>query len=91
MECFSETKVLLCHIMDEFHQHIIDQIHTVGQYTYELQKQAKLTDGDGVQNSVYIGEDVDWEESTLDPSETLEMISVLSEWLVMCIYVCKIN
>ena len=42
MECFSETKVLLCHIMDEFHQHI-DQIHTVGQYTYELQKQAKLT------------------------------------------------
>ena len=90
MECFSETKVLLCHIMDEFHQHI-DQIHTVGQYTYELQKQAKLTDGDGVQNSVYSGEDVDWEESTLDPSETLEMISVLTEWLVMCIYVCKIN
>ena len=87
----SETKVLLCHIVDEFHEHNIDQIHTVGQYTYEVQKEAKLIDGDRVQNSVYTGEDVDWEESTLDPSEALEMIYTLREWLVMCVYVCKIN
>ena len=50
-----------------------------------------MIDGDRVQNSVYTGEDVDWEESTLDPSEALEMIYTLMEWLVMCIYICKIN
>lgn len=77
--------------MGGFHEYNVDQIHAVGQHTYEVQKQAKLIDGDSIQNSVYTGEDVDWEESTLDPSETLEMICTPVEWLIMCVYVCKLN
>lgn len=79
------NKLLLCHNMDEFHGRNIDQIHTVRHYTYEVQKQAKLIDGDRVQNSVYIGEDIDWKGSTLEPSETVEIIGILMEWLIMCI------